>query len=153
MMFWSRSIDKDNQPADEAGIASNSSRTSAAGKSPYSNFSCFTTIAFLHQSGFRSAVRVAALFRIDSICKNDGKNPPFVQFRRPAAPDSTASAKLLAIDAAKQLTDLRAPPANRLEARDGNREGQTSIRVNNQWRICFEWHDGEGWDVEIVDYQ
>jgi len=53
-------------------------------------------------------------------------------------------AKLLAIDAAKRLDDLRAPP--------GNRAGQHSIRINEQWRICFAWDDGEAWDVEIVDY-
>jgi toxin HigB-1 len=61
-------------------------------------------------------------------------------------------AKLLAIDAAKRLDDLRAPPGNRLEALHGNRAGQHSIRINEQWRVCFAWHDGEAWDVEIVDY-
>ena len=60
--------------------------------------------------------------------------------------------KLLAIDAAKQLGDLRVPPGNRLEALHGDREGQSSIRINEQWRICFVWRDGETWDVEIVDY-
>jgi proteic killer suppression protein len=55
-------------------------------------------------------------------------------------------------DAAKQLDDLRAPPGNRLEALRGDREGQHSIRVNDQWRICFAWREGEAWDVEIVDY-
>ena len=59
---------------------------------------------------------------------------------------------LLAIDAAKQLDDLRVPPDNRLEALHGDREGQSSIRINDQWRICFVWRDGETWDVEIVDY-
>jgi len=63
-----------------------------------------------------------------------------------------ARAKLLAIDAAKQLDDLRVPPGNRLEALHGDREGQSSIRINDQWRICFVWRDGETWDVEIVDY-
>ena len=56
------------------------------------------------------------------------------------------------IDAAKQLDDLRVPPGNRLEALHGDREGQSSIRINDQWRICFVWRDGEKWDVEIVDY-
>ncbi len=63
-----------------------------------------------------------------------------------------ARAKLLAIDAAGRLDDLRAPLGNRMEALQGDRRGQHSIRVNNQWRICFVWRDGEAWEVEIVDY-
>ena len=60
--------------------------------------------------------------------------------------------KLLAIDAAAALGDLRVPPGNRLEALRGDRKGQHSIRVNRRWRICFAWHDGDAGDVEIVDY-
>ncbi len=63
-----------------------------------------------------------------------------------------ARAKLLMIDAAGRLDDLRVPPGNRLEALRGNRQGRHGIRVNDQWRICFTWRDGEAWDVEIVDY-
>ncbi len=63
-----------------------------------------------------------------------------------------ARAKLLAIDASVRLDDLRAPPGNRLEALRGDRRGQYGIRVNDQWRICFVWRDGEAWEVEIVDY-
>ena len=63
-----------------------------------------------------------------------------------------ARAKLQALDAAKRLDDLRVPPGNRLEALSGARHGQHSIRINDQWRICFVWRDGEVWDVEIVDY-
>jgi proteic killer suppression protein len=63
-----------------------------------------------------------------------------------------ARAKLLAVDAAKQLDDLLVPPGNRLEALRGNRRGQYSIRINDQWRICFEWRDSAVWNVEIVDY-
>ena len=63
-----------------------------------------------------------------------------------------ARAKLLAIDAAARLNDLRVPPGNRLEALRGDRRGFHSIRVNEKWRICFRWRDGEAWDVEIVDY-
>ncbi len=48
--------------------------------------------------------------------------------------------------------DLRVPPANRLEALKGDRKGQHSIRINNQWRICFQWKEGDALDVEIVDY-
>ena len=63
-----------------------------------------------------------------------------------------ARAKLLAIDAAKQPDDLRVPPGNRLETLHGDRRGQYSIRINEQWRICFEWREGAAWNVEIVDY-
>src|SRR5258708_36249654 len=63
-----------------------------------------------------------------------------------------ARAKLLAIDAAKQLDDLRAPPGNRLEALHGDRRGDHSIRINDQCRICFEWRDGAAWNVEVADY-
>ncbi len=54
---------------------------------------------------------------------------------------------------AKTLRDLLIPPGNRLEALHGDREGQYSIRINDQWRICFEWHEDDVYRVEIVDYQ
>jgi len=60
--------------------------------------------------------------------------------------------KLLLLDAAERLEDLRIPPGNRLEKLSGNREGQHSIRINDQWRICFHWSDGNVYEVEIVDY-
>jgi len=60
--------------------------------------------------------------------------------------------KLLILDAAGQIDDLRVPPGNRLERLRGDRQGQYSIRVNDQWRICFRWHAGDAYDVEIVDY-
>ena len=63
-----------------------------------------------------------------------------------------ARAKLLLIDAAKRLSDLRVPPSNHLEALGGDRTGQHSIRINRQWRICFRWQDGDAWSVEIADY-
>lgn len=63
-----------------------------------------------------------------------------------------AQAKVLLIDAAKQLEDLLAPPGNRLEPLSGNRRGQHSIRINDQWPVCFIWRDGAAWEVEIVDY-
>ena len=56
------------------------------------------------------------------------------------------------LDAAESLDDLRVPPGNRLEKLKGDRDGQHSIRVNDQWRICFVWKDGDAQDVEIVDY-
>ena len=63
-----------------------------------------------------------------------------------------ARAKLLVIEAAGRLDDLRMPPDNWLEALRGDRQKQYSIRVNDQWRICFVWRNGEPWNVEIVDY-
>ncbi|MCA1679616.1 MAG: type II toxin-antitoxin system RelE/ParE family toxin [Actinobacteria bacterium] len=60
--------------------------------------------------------------------------------------------KLRMLDAAMRLSDLRVPPGNRLERLRGIRAGQHSIRINDQWRICFRWHEGDAYDVEIVDY-
>ena len=60
--------------------------------------------------------------------------------------------KLLILDAATSLEDLRTPPGNRLEKLSGERLGQYSIRVNDQWRVCFRWNKGDAFDVEIVDY-
>ena len=56
------------------------------------------------------------------------------------------------LDAAVKLEDLRIPPANRLERLRGDRAGQHSIRINDQWRVCFTWKDGDAYEVEITDY-
>lgn len=72
-----------------------------------------------------------------------------VEFR---AFERIALRKLDMINAAVRVETLRIPPGNRLEALKGMRKGQYSIRINDQWRICFRWHDGNAWDVEIVDY-
>jgi toxin HigB-1 len=66
--------------------------------------------------------------------------------------ETTALRKLRMLDAAEQVADLRAPPGNRLERLKGDRAGQYSIRINDQWRICFRWERGNAHDVEIVDY-
>jgi proteic killer suppression protein len=63
-----------------------------------------------------------------------------------------ANRKLMQLHNARTLEDLRAPPGNRLEALSGDRKGQHSIRINDQWRVCFIWRDGDAHDVEIVDY-
>lgn len=60
--------------------------------------------------------------------------------------------KLVILHAASRLDDLKVPPGNRLEALRGDRKGQYSIRINDQWRICFFWRDGSAYDVKIVDY-
>lgn len=64
----------------------------------------------------------------------------------------TALRKLRQLGAATTLDDLRVPPGNRLEALKGERRGQHSIRINDQWRVCFTWREGGAEDVEIVDY-
>jgi proteic killer suppression protein len=63
-----------------------------------------------------------------------------------------ARKKLLMLDRARSMGDLRMPPGNRLEALRGGRAGQHSIRVNDQWRICFVWREGDAYHVEITDY-
>ncbi|MCP4608904.1 MAG: type II toxin-antitoxin system RelE/ParE family toxin [Planctomycetes bacterium] len=60
--------------------------------------------------------------------------------------------KLRMLNNARVLDDLRIPPANRLEKLSGDRSGQCSVRINDQWRICFEWHEGDIFRVEITDY-
>lgn len=77
---------------------------------------------------------------------NDEDVPRFRAIER------VARRKLLYLHQAKRLEDLRVPPGNRLEALRGDRKGSYSIRVNDQWRICFRWKDGDAHDVEIVDY-
>lgn len=72
--------------------------------------------------------------------------------RLPATLQRAALRKLLILDAASALDDLRVPPGNRLELLRGDRTGQHSIRINDQWRICFRWRDGNAHDVQIVDY-
>ena len=66
--------------------------------------------------------------------------------------ERVALRKLRQLDAATNLRDLASPPGNRLEALAGDRKGQHSIRINDQWRLCFIWHDGDAFDVEITDY-
>jgi toxin HigB-1 len=70
----------------------------------------------------------------------------------PAALRRAAQRKLTMLHAATRVEDLRSPPGNRLERLRGDREGQYSIRINEQFRVCFEWRDGDAYQVEIVDY-
>ena len=70
----------------------------------------------------------------------------------PGGIQDRAFRKLRQLDAAETLDDLRNPPGNRLESLKGDRRGQLSIRINEQWRLCFRWGDGDANDVEIVDY-
>lgn len=77
---------------------------------------------------------------------NDIPVPRFGHFER------VARRKLLLLNAVRTLEDLRVPPGNKLEALKGDRIGQHSIRINDQWRICFAWKQAEATQVEIVDY-
>lgn len=72
--------------------------------------------------------------------------------RLPMDTQQIAYRKLRMLNNAASLTDLRLPPGNRLERLKGERDGQHSIRINDQWRVCFEWRDGNAHGVEIVDY-
>ena len=75
------------------------------------------------------------------------------EVRRLAKPlQNAARRKLAMLDAAGGLDTLHATPGNRLEALKGDRKGQYSIRINDQWRLCFRWEAGHAWDVEIADY-
>lgn len=77
---------------------------------------------------------------------NSGHNKKYKVFER------IALRKLDMIEAASKLIDLKAPPGNHLEPLSGNRKGQHSIRINDQFRICFVWSDAGAYDIEIIDY-
>lgn len=83
----------------------------------------------------------------DTLAIFEGKNP-----RRFRSFLSVAERKLAQLDAAQTLDFLKAPPGNHLEALKGDRKGQHSIRINDQWRICFKWTEVGPIDIEIVDY-
>ena len=85
-------------------------------------------------------------------CKETEKVFQRRRSRKFGAFQRVALRKLLVLDAAEALDDLRIPPSNRLEKLSGDRKGQHSIRVNDQWRICFRWKGGDARDVGIVDY-
>jgi proteic killer suppression protein len=70
----------------------------------------------------------------------------------PATIRRVAARKLQVLEAAKDLNDLRSPPGNRLEALKGDRLGQHSVRINDQFRVCFRWFEGDAYGVEITDY-
>ena len=82
----------------------------------------------------------------ERLFREGGSDPRWRAFERVAA------RKLDMLDAAVRLDDLRSPPGNRLEALNGDRRGQWSIRINDEWRICFRWTDEGPAEVEIVDY-
>lgn len=76
----------------------------------------------------------------------------FVSKKLPRSIQDVARRKLRMLNNAATLEDLKVPPANRLERLKGGRRGQHSIRINQQWRVCFRWSSGSAFDVEIVDY-
>jgi proteic killer suppression protein len=71
---------------------------------------------------------------------------------RGSPPAGVTKRKFAILDAAAKLEDLRIPPGNRLEKLKGNRDGQYSIRINDQYRLCFTWQDGNAYNVELIDY-
>jgi len=94
------------------------------------------------------------LCMIKSFCCKETQKVFERSFSKKLPQDIQAKArqKLVLIDAAVELNDLHIPPGNRLEELKEDRKGQHSIRVNNQWRICFIWTAGDAYDVEVVDY-
>jgi toxin HigB-1 len=85
-------------------------------------------------------------------CKDTERLHERERVRRFVAIERVAQRKLRQLDSAVVLTDLASPAGNRLEALTGDRQGQRNIRINDQWRLCFRWHEGDAYDVEIVDY-
>jgi len=85
-------------------------------------------------------------------CKETQALMQGIRVRRFVAIEHVALRKLAQLDAATELAFLRVPPGNRLEALRGDRAGQYSIRINDQWRVCFVWNNGHASEVEIVDY-
>ena len=99
-------------------------------------------------------LRVIIIFMIKSFRDQETEKIFNRQFsgKLPQNIQRIARKKLVILDAATELDDLRIPPCNRLEALKGDRKGQHSIRINKQWRICFKWRAGDAYDVEITDY-
>jgi proteic killer suppression protein len=93
-------------------------------------------------------MRVIRSFR----CRDTEKLHHRLRVLRFAAFEKAARRKLRQLDSAVELRDLASPPGNRLEILKGERQGQHSIRINDQWRICFRWRGSDAFDVEIVDY-
>ena len=85
-------------------------------------------------------------------CKDTRRLAKGYRVKRFVAFERVAQRKLAQLDAAATLNFLKVPPGNRLEALKGRRAGQHSIRINDQWRLCFQFENGNAWDVEIVDY-
>lgn len=98
---------------------------------------------------------MALVFRVIQGFRDKETGKLFRRERSKALPHDlqrVALRKLVQVDAATSLDDLRVPPGNRLEALAADRKGQHSIRINDQWRVCFVWKDGHAHEVEIVDY-
>ena len=85
-------------------------------------------------------------------CKDTERLANNQRVKRFSAFERIAQRKLMLLKAAHTISMLKTPPGNRLEALSGDRKGQYSIRINNQWRVCFRFRDGHAYDVEIVDY-
>jgi len=108
---------------------------------------CLITIERIN--GFHYFLRVILSFACDETERVFGAE---LSRRFPPTIQRTARRKLLALHAASELREMAVPPGNRLEALKSGRKGQHSIRINDQWRICFHWREGNAYNVEIVDY-
>lgn len=115
----------------------------------FPSFTVFAAAALAHSNGWRYYLSVIRSFA-DRDTERLWEREPVRRF--PPDLRRVMLRKLGHVDAAVQLVDLRLPPGNRLEKLKGNRAGQHSIRVNDQWRICFRWSGNDAYDVEIVDY-
>ena len=115
---------------------------------PHPDFAVFCLTILIRQSSIKDHLVVKS-FRnkeTEKIYKREGSS------KLPWDIQQVALRKLRMINNARNLIDLRIPPANKLEKLKGDRVGQHSIRINDQWRICFMWRDGDAYEVEITDY-
>jgi len=85
-------------------------------------------------------------------CKDTERLHQRQRVRRFRSIERVAQRKLRQLDSAEILEDMKSPPGNRLEAHKGDRQGLYSVRINDQWQLCFHWQNGSAYDVEIVDY-
>jgi plasmid maintenance system killer protein len=109
-----------------------------------------SSMDYLLTWNFKHIANAAMRAYVELVCRLNGYEPPVIC--SPKDIQRSARRKLIYLDDTEDLQDLLAPPGNRLEKLKGDRAGQYSIRINDQWRICFKWSGNEAEDVEMVDY-
>jgi len=115
---------------------------------PRRSFAC----TLRHELDFNHAARYYAAVIRSFKCRDTVALNERNRVKRFVSIETVARRKLRQLEIAGRLDDLRIPPGNRLEALKGDRAGQHSIRINDQWRVCFRWREGAAEEVEIVDY-